>query len=93
MLVISRKENESIRIEPIDGIDPSLTLREAFANGSIVVTLQHVGTRRVRLLIEAPLALRIIRSACASADGGEDAPTGAGAADLTAQDVERRLRR
>ncbi len=63
MLVVSRKENESIRIEPIDGIDPSLTLREAFANGSIVVTLQHVGARRVRILIEAPAALKVSRSA------------------------------
>lgn len=93
MLVVSRKENESIKIEPVDGIDPSLTLREAFANGSIVVTLQHVGTRRVRLLIEAPIALRIIRSASASAEGSEAPPTGAVAADLTAQGVERRLRR
>jgi sRNA-binding carbon storage regulator CsrA len=73
MLVVSRKENESIRIEPVDGVDPSLTLREAFARGSIVVKLQHVGTRRVRLLIEAPLALKIIRSASPSAEDGDAA--------------------
>jgi sRNA-binding carbon storage regulator CsrA len=87
MLVVSRKENESIRIEPVDGIDPSLTLREAFENGSIVVTLQHVGTRRVRLLIEAPIALRIIRGASAPAVAGDTAEPD------TAQDIKQRLRR
>ena len=80
MLVVSRKENESITIEPIDGVDPSLTLREAFAQGAIVVKLQHVGMRRVRLLIEAPLALKIIRSAAPSQEGDEAEPTGAVAA-------------
>jgi sRNA-binding carbon storage regulator CsrA len=71
MLVVSRKENESIRIEPVEGVDPSLTLREAFANGSIVLTLQHVGSRRVRLLIEAPAALRIVRSTAPPAQHDE----------------------
>jgi sRNA-binding carbon storage regulator CsrA len=62
VLVVSRKENESIRIEPVEGLDPTLTLREAFAGGGIVVRLQHVGQRRIRLVIEAPPALRIMRS-------------------------------
>jgi sRNA-binding carbon storage regulator CsrA len=93
MLVVSRKENESIRIEPVEGVDPSLTLREAFANGSIVLTLQHVGSRRVRILIEAPIALKISRSS-STVERGEAAPTGAGAMDLAApREVERRLRR
>ena len=62
VLVVSRKENESIKIEPLDGIDPSLTLHEVFAKGPIVLTLKHVGARRVRIVVEAPGALRIIRS-------------------------------
>ena len=81
MLVISRKENESIRIEPAPGIDPALTLLEAFQSGVIVVTLMRVGARRVRLVIEAPAALKVMREqgpeaagACASA--GEAAPDG-----------------
>ena len=28
MLVVSRKENEWIRIEPMEGLDPKLTLRD-----------------------------------------------------------------
>jgi sRNA-binding carbon storage regulator CsrA len=62
VLVVSRKENESIRIEPLDGVDPSLTLHEVFAQGPIVLTLTHVGARRVRVLIDAPRALKISRS-------------------------------
>lgn len=62
MLVVSRKENESIKIEPIDGVDPSLTLQELFAQGPIVLTLKHVGARRVRIVVEAPVALRIKRT-------------------------------
>jgi sRNA-binding carbon storage regulator CsrA len=62
VLVISRKENESISIEPAAGIDPSLTLREAFQHGPIVVKLIHVGWRRARLVIDAPAPLKIWRS-------------------------------
>ena len=61
MLVLSRKENESIKIEPLAGVDLSLTLREVFAQGPILLTLRHVGPRRVRIVIEAPSALKILR--------------------------------
>ena len=72
MLVVSRKENESIMIEPLEGIDPSLTLREVFAHGPIRLTLKHVGARRVRIVIQAPSALKIMRS---DADAAADAAT------------------
>jgi len=62
MLVVTRKENESIKIEPLDGIDLSLTLQQVFAQGPIVLTLKHVGERRVRIVVQAPHALRIMRS-------------------------------
>jgi sRNA-binding carbon storage regulator CsrA len=74
VLVVSRKENESITIEPVEGVDPSLTLREAFANGAIVVKLTHVGARRVRLLIEAPKALKIQRGSSSSAEMDPELP-------------------
>jgi sRNA-binding carbon storage regulator CsrA len=61
MLVVSRKENESIQIEPLEGVDPSLTLREVFAHGPIRLTLRHVGPRRVRIVIDAPAVLKIMR--------------------------------
>jgi sRNA-binding carbon storage regulator CsrA len=61
VLVVSRKEHESIRIEPVEGLDPSMTLREAFAHGPILVKLFHIGYKRVRLAIEAPSPLRVRR--------------------------------
>ena len=62
MLVISRRTQESIRIEPAAGLDPSLTLREVFQNRPIVFTLVHVGQRRVRVMIDAPAPLKVWRS-------------------------------
>jgi sRNA-binding carbon storage regulator CsrA len=61
MLVLSRKENESIKIEPLEGVDLSLTLREVFAQGPILLTVRHIGPRRARIVIEAPSALKILR--------------------------------
>lgn len=62
MLVVTRKENESITIEPVDGVDPTLTLREVFAHGPILLKLTHVGQRRVRIVVEAPSALKVLRN-------------------------------
>jgi sRNA-binding carbon storage regulator CsrA len=80
MLVVTRKEHESIRIEPVEGLDPSMTLREAFAQGAILVKLVHIGHRRVRLAIDAPPSLHVRRHgtspeteaapASSEADGG-----------------------
>lgn len=71
MLVFSRKENESIRIEPLEGLDPNLTLGEVFAQGPIVLTLTHIGPRRVRIVIEAPRALKIMRGEVAAGTEAE----------------------
>jgi sRNA-binding carbon storage regulator CsrA len=60
MLVVSRKENESISIEPIDGLDPKLTLGEVFARGPILVRIVQCGSR-TRLAIDAPRVLKILR--------------------------------
>jgi sRNA-binding carbon storage regulator CsrA len=72
MLIVTRKENESIDIDLKDGIDPTLTLQQAFSTGPIRVTLAHVGSNRVRVAIVAPPTLRIRRGP--AADNGESAP-------------------
>lgn len=61
MLVISRKTQECIRIEPAAGLDPSMTLREVFEDQPIVLTLVHIGHRRVRVSIDAPTPLKVWR--------------------------------
>ena len=39
MLVLSRRADESIVIQPADGVDASMTLAQLFANGPILITL------------------------------------------------------
>jgi sRNA-binding carbon storage regulator CsrA len=73
VLVVSRKEHESICIEPAEGLDPTMTLREAFAHGSIIVKLIHIGHKRVRLAIEAPPHLQVTRGAAPIADAATPA--------------------
>jgi sRNA-binding carbon storage regulator CsrA len=72
MLVVSRKEHESIKIEPLEGLDRTMTLREAVAHGPVLVRLVHVGHKRVRLSIDAPPPLQVRRDVRAA--GGETAP-------------------
>jgi len=50
MLVLSRRADESIVIQPAEGADASMTLAELFATG-----------RRVKMGIEAPEQLAIRR--------------------------------
>jgi hypothetical protein len=68
MLVVTQKEDAWITIEPGDGLDLSMTLRDAFAHGPILIKLMHVGRRRVRLGIEAPRTFQVSRGRSPSHD-------------------------
>ena len=61
MLVLSRRADESIVIQPADGVDVSMTLAQLFANGPILITLLGGTGRRVKMGIEAPEQLAIRR--------------------------------
>ena len=61
MLVLSRRADESIVIQPADGTDGTMTLAELFANGPIQITLLGGTGRRVKVGIEAPEQLAIRR--------------------------------
>ena len=61
MLVLSRRTDESILIQPAEGTDSTMTLRELFANGPIQITLLGGSGRRVKVGIEAPEQLAIRR--------------------------------
>jgi sRNA-binding carbon storage regulator CsrA len=61
MLVLSRRTDESIIIEPAGGVDVSMTLAQLFANGPIVITLLGGTGRRVKMGIAAPEQLSIRR--------------------------------
>jgi len=61
MLVLSRRADESIVIQPADGTDRSMTVAELFANGPIQITLLGGTGRRIKMGIEAPEQLAIRR--------------------------------
>jgi sRNA-binding carbon storage regulator CsrA len=61
MLVLSRRADESIVIQPADGVDGNMTMAELFANGPIQITLLGGTGRRIKMGIEAPEQLAIRR--------------------------------
>jgi sRNA-binding carbon storage regulator CsrA len=61
MLVLSRRADESILIQPAEGADGSMTVAQLFANGPILITLLGATGRRVKVGIEAPEQLAIRR--------------------------------
>lgn len=61
MLVLSRRADESILIQPAEGTDGKMTLQELFANGPIQITLLGGTGRRVKVGIDAPEQLAIRR--------------------------------
>ena len=61
MLIVSRRNAESILIEPADGVDPSMTLAEVFGYGPIEITIFSGAGHRVKMGVEAPRSLSIWR--------------------------------
>ena len=61
MLVIRRRSDESIVIQPAEGADANMTLAELFANGPIQITLLGGTGRQIKMGIEAPEHLAIRR--------------------------------
>jgi sRNA-binding carbon storage regulator CsrA len=61
MLVIRRRSDESIVIQPAEGADANMTLAQLFANGPILITLLGGTGRNVKMGIEAPEHLAIRR--------------------------------
>ena len=67
MLVVSRRDSESILIRPEAGIDPQLTLAELFANGHIEIRIFSARDKRVTIGVEAPRQLSVWRKNAAAA--------------------------
>ena len=61
MLVVRRRSDESIIIQPAEGADANMTLAQLFANGPIQITLLGGTGRHVKMGIEAPEHLAIRR--------------------------------
>ena len=62
MLIVSRKDAESIEIRPGENIDPSMTLADLFSQGPIEITIFSSNNNRVKMGVQAPEQLRIWRT-------------------------------
>ena len=61
MLIVSRRDAESILIRPGDDIDPSMTLADLFKAGPIELTIFSSNSNRVKMGVQAPEQLSIWR--------------------------------
>ena len=62
MLTLTRKENQSIILTLDDSVDPSMTVGELFANGQIELVISEISGSRVKVNIDAPQELHIVRT-------------------------------
>lgn len=67
MLIVSRRDAESILIRPGDDIDPSITLADLFQGGPIEITIFSSNNNRVKMGVQAPEELSIWRKGAAAA--------------------------
>ena len=61
MLIVSRREDESILLGLADGADGTVTLNELFAQGPIEIKAFGISGRRLSLGVTAPKELSIQR--------------------------------
>ena len=67
MLIVSRRDAESIEIRPGDDIDPMMTLADLFSGGPIEITIFSSNGNRVKMGVQAPEQLSIWRKKAAAA--------------------------
>ncbi len=67
MLIVSRRDSESIEIRPNEGTDMQMTLADLFSNGPIEITVFSAAGNRVKMGVQAPTELSIWRKKAAAA--------------------------
>ncbi len=67
MLIVKRRDSESILIRPDDKTDMSMTLADLFSNGPIEITIFSSNDKRVKMGVQAPQELSIWRKGPAAA--------------------------
>ncbi len=60
MLFLTRKEGESVCIYP-DDLPPDMTVSELFVGGHITIEVTNTRANQVKIGINAPTGLKIIR--------------------------------
>lgn len=67
MLIVSRRDDESIQICPIEGVDLKMTLEDLFKDGPIEITIFSSSGSRVKMGVQAPEELCIWRKGATAA--------------------------
>ena len=66
MLIVSRRDDESILIRPVEGADLKMTLADLFKDGPIEITIFSSSGKRVKMGVQAPEQLSIWRKNAAA---------------------------
>ena len=61
MLVLTRRPGESLLIFPAKDIDKNMTVAELFRDGPITVSIQDIKENQVKVGVEAPRTLAVLR--------------------------------
>ena len=67
MLIVSRRDDESILIRPVEGADLKMTLADLFKDGPIEITIFSSSGSRVKMGVQAPGELSIWRKSAPAA--------------------------
>lgn len=70
MLVITRRIGECFTLSPHHDLDPTMTVKDLFTRGTIEIHVLGVRGHQVRVGIDAPSGIRVLRS---ELDPGEPA--------------------
>ncbi len=66
MLIVSRRDAESIEIRPGEDTDMQMTLADLFSDGPIEITVFSANGKRVKMGVQAPTELSIWRKKAAA---------------------------
>ncbi len=61
MLILSRREGEELFFGLAADVDPKMTVAELFADGPIRIVFEDFPSNKVRLAIDAPDGIEILR--------------------------------
>ena len=62
MLVLTRRQGQSILIRPAADLDPGTTIADLFANGPIEVAILGIDGKQIKVGVNASRSLSVLRN-------------------------------